>query len=117
MHKLSIPLMSSSVNKDNRAAYVRQCREAGVKRVFLAHESSSYLIPDALGENVAYFKENGFEVGIWLGDTIGHGFALTHIEGALETDVFPLIVDITGEKRPFAYCPLDKGFRRYIVGF
>ena len=115
MHKLSIPLMSSSVNKDNRAAYVRQCREAGVKRVFLAHESSSYPIPDALGENVAYFKENGFEVGIWLGDTIGHGFALTHIEGALETDVFPLIVDITGEKRPFAYCPLDKGFRRYIA--
>ena len=115
MYKLSVPLMSSSINKGNREEYLRQCKEAGVTRVFLAHESASYPITDALAENVAYFKENGFEVGIWLGDTIGHGFALTHIEGELETNAFPLIVDITGEKRPYAYCPLDEKFRRYIA--
>ena len=115
MYKLSVPLMSSSIHRENRKEYVRQCKAAGVSRVFLAHESSSYPITDALAENVAYFKENGFEVGIWLGDTIGHGFALTHIEGELETNVYPLIVDITGNRRPYAYCPLDASFRRYIA--
>ena len=115
MYKISVPIMSSTVNETNREIYARQCRDAGVKRIFLAHESSAYPIPDALAENAAYFKEQGFEVGIWLGDTIGHGFALTHIEGDLETGTFPLIVDITGEQRPYAYCPLDAGFRQYIA--
>lgn len=115
MFKLSVPLMSSSVNRDNRDIYVRQCREAGVVRIFLAHESSMYPVPDTLAENVAFFKEKGFEVGIWLGDTIGHGFALSHIEGGMNASAFPLMVNIQGEERPFAYCPMDAGFRQYIA--
>ena len=115
MYKLSIPLMSSSINQGNRDIYVHQCREAGVERIFLAHESSMYPIPDALAENVSFFKENGFEVGIWLGDTIGHGFALSHIEGGMDASAFPLMVDIQGEPRPFAYCPMDEGFRHFIA--
>lgn len=115
MYKLSVPLMSSSIHEGNRAEYVRQCREAGATRIFLAHESSAYPIPDRLAENVAYFKEKGFEVGIWLGDTIGHGFALTHIEGELDITSYPQMVNIEGEERPYAYCPMDKGFRDHIA--
>lgn len=115
MFKLSTPLMSSSVNRGNRDIYVRQCREAGVERIFLAHESSMYPIPDDLAENVAFFKENDFEVGIWLGDTIGHGFALSHIEGGMDASAFPLMVNIQGEERPFAYCPMDANFRHFIA--
>ncbi|MBQ8341950.1 MAG: hypothetical protein IJY22_06230 [Clostridia bacterium] len=114
MYKLSVPLMSSSVNRGNRDIYVRQCREAGVERIFLVHESSMYPIPDDLAENVAFFKGNGFEVGIWLGDTIGHGFALSHIEGGMDASAFPLMVNIQGEERPFAYCPMDAEFRYFI---
>lgn len=115
MYKLSVPLMSSSINARNRAEYVRLCHEAGATRIFLAHESSMYPIPDTLAENLAYFKENGFEVGIWLGDTIGHGFALSHIEGGMDASAFPLMIDIQGQQRPFAYCPLDANFRQYIA--
>ena len=79
MYKLSVPIMSATVNEGNREKYVKQCREAGAERIFLVNSSVMQPIPPTLAENVAYFKSQGFEVGIWT-DTIGHGFVLTHAE-------------------------------------
>ena len=80
MYKLSVPIMSSTVNKSNRYKYIELCREAGAHRVFLCNGSVMEPFPDSLRENVAYFKSHGFEVGIWT-DTIGHGKVLEHVEG------------------------------------
>ena len=79
MYKLSVPIMSATVNKANRERYVQLCREAGAKRVFLCNGSILAPIPDSLGENVRYFKSQGFEVGVWT-DTLGHGFVLDHVQ-------------------------------------
>lgn len=116
MYKLSVPIMSSTANEHNRQTYVRQCREAGAERVFLCTGSPLEPIPAALGENVAYFKAQGFEVGIWT-DTIGHGFVLGHVETADIGPRFTQMVNLDGEVRHHANCPMDETFRRYIAQY
>lgn len=116
MYKLSVPIMSATVTPENREIYAKQCREAGVGRIFLTIGSSIMQpIPESLSQNVDYFKSCGFEVGVWT-DTIGHGFVLSHVENDDQSDFEP-IVDITGRVRPHTNCPLDPAFRSYISSF
>lgn len=112
MYKLSVPLDASTVNRNNREAYVQLCREAGVKRIFLAMGSIMEPVSRSLVEKIAYFQSNGFEVGVWT-STIGHGFLLTHAEDD-GNSVFKPIVDIQGRVRPNTCCPLDDRFLRHI---
>lgn len=114
MYKISVPIMCATVCPANRETYVRQCRKAGATRVFLCTSSPMEPLPANLRENVAYFKEQGFEVGIWT-DTIGHGFVLTHAENTDDGERFTSMVNILGESRAHAFCPMDAGFRRYIA--
>lgn len=116
MYKISVPIMSATVNIHNREKYARLCREAGAERIFLATSVATQPIPPSLGENVAYFKSLGFEVGIWT-DTIGHGMALTHVEGESDTPAFTPMTSIQGGVRHHANCPLDPAFRKYISRF
>ena len=116
MYKLSVPIMSATVTPANREIYAKQCREAGVERIFLVIGSAIMQpIPDRLAENVSYFKSCGFEVGVWT-DTIGHGFVLTHVENDDQSDFEP-IVDIAGRVRSHTNCPLDPSFRSHIASF
>lgn len=114
MYKISVPIMSATVNESNREKYVQLCREAGATRVFLCNGSILEPIPASLGENVRYFKSQGFEVGIWT-DTLGHGFVLDHVQTGGDAPFFTQMVNIQGEKRPHANCPLDAKFRTHIA--
>lgn len=114
MYKLSVPLMSATINEQNRETYVKLCREAGATRVFLCNGSILEPIPTSLGENVRYFKSQGFEVGIWT-DTIGHGFVLDHVLTGGDVPVFTQMVDIMGNTRLHSNCPLDENFRTHIA--
>ncbi len=113
MYKISAPIMSATVNENNRKKYVQLCREAGVERVFLVIASVMEPILPSLAENVAYFHSQGFEVGIWT-DSIGHGKVLDHVENAVDDDVFSPIVDITGSIRHHANCPMGTSFQTYL---
>ncbi|MBE6629752.1 MAG: hypothetical protein E7624_02755 [Ruminococcaceae bacterium] len=112
MYKLSVPIDASMINQNNREAYVKLCREAGVKRIFLAMGSIMGPVSKSLAEKIAYFQSNGFEVGVWT-STIGHGFLLTHAEDD-DNSAFKPIVDIQGRIRPNAFCPLDEQFLSHI---
>lgn len=114
MYRLSVPLMSKTVTVENRDAYLRLCREAGATRVFLCNGSPNEPIPASLGENVAFFKKNGFAVGIWT-DTIGHGFVLKHAKP--ENPRFQQMVGLDGVERVQANCPMDPAFRRHIADY
>lgn len=115
MYKLSVPIMSSTVTPENRARYVQQLKRSKTDRVFFCSPTASQTDVRQIAENVSYFKAQGFEVGIWLGDTIGHGLILKHREDSDNTSMFSPIVDITGEVRHGTNCPLDGNFRRYIA--
>ena len=115
MYKLSVPIMSSTMNSSNREIYVKQFREAGVERVFVALGTPVEPIPQSLIENVQYLKAEGFEVGIWI-DTLGHGMVLLHVEDD-KTMEYRQIVTLQGKELSHANCPLDKNFRAYIAQY
>ena len=113
MYQISAPLMNDTIHSGNRDQYLSFCREAGVSRIFLAIGNQQ--IPSTLGDNIAFFKQNGFEVGVWF-DTIGHGFVLGYIDDSRKSP-YPAIVDIEGIERPFANCPFGNAFRERIARF
>lgn len=108
VYNLSVPIMSATVTPENREIYLSQCKEAGVDRIFLAVDAVMEPVPQSLAENVAYFKSHGFEVGVWT-STVGHGFGLAHSEDG-EKERFAQMVDIQGQRRHHAICPLDTNF-------
>ena len=114
MFKISAPIMASTLKRENREKYVSLCREAGVHRVFLCTNSPIFPLDPLLGENIAYFKDAGFEVGIWT-DTVGHGVQLTHIESSEDTAKFRPIVNLLGNTVPYTNCPADPEFRAFIA--
>ena len=116
MYKISVPIMSATVNNSNREKYVALCRDACAERIFLVNGSIMEPIPKSLGENVSYFKSCGFEVGIWT-DTIGHGMVLNHVENGGDEQSFTPMTDIQGRVRHHANCPLDTNFISYISEF
>lgn len=116
MYKLSVPIMSATVTEKNRDAYVKLCREAGASRVFLCTGSPMEPIPAHLGANVAFFKSEGFEVGVWT-DTLGHGVVLLHVENGGVGSRFQQMVNVDGEERLHANCPLDPAFRLHIADY
>lgn len=110
MYKISAPIMATTVTKENRARYAELCKEAGVERIFLATSDLMRGAPKNLKENVEYFQECGFEVGIWT-DTIGHGVVLSHEEGADCPSPYTQMVDLFGKQLHHACCPLDPAFQ------
>lgn len=114
MYKIAVPLMASTINVHNRAQYAALCKQARAERIFLAIGSILSEIPATLADDVAYFKAQGFEVGVWT-DTIGHGFVLSHVENQINGDKFSYMIDISGEERPHAYCPLHSDFVEYAA--
>lgn len=110
MYKISVPLMNSTINEKNREKYLQLCKKAGASRIFLAIEENC--VPATLKDNISFFKEYGFEVGVWT-STVGHGFQLAHTE--VDGYKFKEIVDIEGSKRPNANCPLDENFREFTA--
>ena len=113
MYKLSIPIMNSGVTDDSRADYLTICKRARVDRIFLTTSLNSN--HDLLKYNVAFFKENGFEVGIWVGNTIGHGATLldSHDDGSAPK--FQRLVSLDGQDLYSTNCPYDKAFQQSVA--
>ncbi len=111
MHKISVPIKVSTINENNREKYVKLCKSADVERIFLAIGSGGI---DGVEENVDFFKNNGFEVGVWI-DSTGHGFVLAHAKSDNDAEEFKQIVNIDGVTQTNSNCPLDKNFRDYFM--
>ncbi len=109
MYKLSVPIMASTVTRENRGRYADLCKEARVERIFLAGGALEPPVPKDLKEKVSYFKAQGFEVGIWV-DSLGHGLVLSHVEGADQASPYTQMVDLFGKQLHHACCPLDPDF-------
>lgn len=108
MYKLSIPLMNDTVNEQTRETYAAQFREARADRIFLAlNRILDRKIADetmvSLGDNISFFKNAGFEVGVWM-NAFGHGVG----EGG--ADGFTYMVDHAGSTQHGVCCPLDEYF-------
>lgn len=113
MYKLSLPIKSRALNEVNKPQFVDICKKAKVDRVFLT--ASLFEDTDSLSQNIAYFKDNGFETGIWIGSTIGHGATLLESYNNGEKPKYQPLVNLDGEDLYGTNCPLDKNFQQFVA--
>lgn len=72
MYKISVPIMNSNIERMGRENLLREIKKLGAERVFLCF--GAYVVDsekqrhdfEALKYNCKYFKEAGFEVGVWI---------------------------------------------------
>lgn len=108
MYKVSVPLMNHNVKRMGRDKLVKELKTLDAQRVFLA--ISQYIISkeerkaemEALRENYAFFKTNGYEVGAW--------FWTFWIK---EKNNFTKMKGATGIVSNESVCPSDKAFREF----
>lgn len=113
MYQIAVPIQNRLVNENTREDYIRLLKEAEASRIVLiAEENTNY---PRFAENVAFFKEAGFSVGVWLAETIGHGGMLLNGLDGEEKPRFSPLVDIEGEQAPGTNCPLDPAFRAQMA--
>ena len=110
MYKLSVPVQLRTINDSTRNRYLEILKEAKADRIFLCCKELDKV--PALKTNIAFFKENGFEVGIWVGPTIGHGGALLNGGAEDAQPQFSPLVNLAGEALAETNCPLDTDFQK-----
>lgn len=111
MYKITVPAIISYPHFD-RDGILAELRRSGARRIALAvdrevgHAFSSEQNLQKLKELIAFFKENGFESLVWLGETFGHNGDEERGESPYQN-----IHSFTkGRTKPF--CPLDEKFQR-----
>ncbi|MBQ8407513.1 MAG: hypothetical protein IJY39_01475 [Clostridia bacterium] len=113
MYKISLPIKNGALNEKNKPEFVELCKKARVDRVFLT--ASLTEDTDRMRENLAFFKENGFETGIWVGNTIGHGSTLLGSHDSGEKPKYQRLVNLEGTDLYSTNCPFDKEFQKFVA--
>ena len=110
MRSVSIPVIYGSVNYD-RAAILDILRRTKANRLMLAINrvlKDGKILADGnlqgLSEEIAFFEEEGFEVCVWIGETIGHGFPSN------DKSEYRSVVNLYGNEGSSAFCPADERF-------
>ena len=117
MYKVSVPVVFTSVNYD-REGVLNILRRTGAARVMLAiyrelkdGRVQTDLHMKELAAEIAFFEENGYEAGVWMGETIGHGWPIN------ETSAYRNIVNVLGNTGYSAFCPTDENFANDICAW
>jgi len=116
MYKLSVPIMINTLTDETMPIYVEQAKKAKVERVFLCpsgyvYDKDNNMLdnePERIENAIKYFRDNGFEVGIWI-SALGHGDCdMGYSEKEI---IYTPIMGINGETMKNANCPLDENFQ------
>lgn len=122
MYKIIVPLSSGTLTRENREDYLSLMKECGAKRVLIGHgcrflgEMSEGEF-ELLCENIRYFTDNGIEVFVWQGLTIGHGIPLTHDGTTHAKTEYTQLVTSNGTVLDGAFCPMDSEFRGAVTAW
>ncbi len=110
--KLYVPLMDTTLTKENREEYLQWLKKIQAKTVFIAtFQRDALFSPQEkideyakqLGEHVAFFKAHDFNVGIWM-ESFGFGGPLNDFI-AQEMQDEPRITSVSGKVAGDAFCP------------
>lgn len=120
MYKVSVPISASSI-RDNDIqkdldTYYNYFKQGNVERVFIAVIPGVYttafeeeIASDKFKTVVRFFKEKGFETGIWIGG-FGHGSNLSTDNGDGFRGKYQKMTGVLGESFEHGYCPSDENF-------
>ena len=112
--KLYVPLMLSSITPETRPLYAKDLRAMEVNTVWLCPDRYTLFLSDRaeemarLREHIAYFKEQGFEVGAWI-QAFGFGDGLP-VEADGVADTWTKLRSMGGLVVGDAFCPEDPSF-------
>ncbi len=112
---LSLPIINTQSTPETRPAFLHELRRAGADRVFICpgnpfgDEQQLDATMSLLTENLNFYKNEGYEVGVWIGG-FGHGGTLAH-EHAKAAQNYTLIVGLAnGGTSSDSFCPADPAF-------
>lgn len=123
MYKISVPIRNVTVTKENRGEYLKILKDAQIDRLFLtrsdycSNEEEELEMIENFRDNLNFFRDGGLEVGVWLGNTTGHGVVLVGMNEQEALKGLTRIRNIKGEDLPETQCPLDPNMRRVVSHF
>lgn len=109
MRKISIPAIYNSYNYD-REKLLEILKKCNAFRAMLAIPrviQNGRIVSEIdknLKKDIAFFESQGFEVCVWLGESIGHGWPIN------EKATYRNIVSLAGETGNSSFCPTDELF-------
>lgn len=116
MYRVTVPIMLSSFDPQTRSVYPDQMLRAGVDRVLLCltrlpvSKEEEVSVERNLRETFPCLRSAGLEVGIWVGQTVGHGVVLNSDGDASRIKRFSPLIDVEGRTIAGTSCPLDPDF-------
>jgi len=120
MHKVRVPILKRYLNDAKRKCLIAKLHEANIDSVYLITEwnltnPKEYQRElDELKENIPIFEEEGFEVAVWIGSTIGHGAPLAG-ETYKDRNSYREWVSILGNVAEGNFCPADEIFSSAVA--
>lgn len=112
---LSLPIINAQSTAETRPAFLHELRRAGVDRVFICpdnpfgDEKRLETEMSLLTENINYYRNEGYDVGVWIGG-LGHGGTLAHAK-ALAAQTYTLLRGLaSGGSSPDSFCPADPDY-------
>lgn len=118
MYDISVPLVRYYENREENIA---QARRLGAKRVFvcpsrgLGTDEWCACELERIEENIKFYEDAGFEVGVWI-SSIGHGGDLVGATNG-KYNGMRNIVGIRGGTATDSFCPLDEVFSEKICSW
>lgn len=120
MRKISVPIAIQSLSdtelEKDLEKYLDYFKKGKVDRVFITVLPGPYtaqfdddIRSDKFKRTVQFFKENGFETGVWI-SCFGHGGTLSHEDKNLAGNNYRKITGVMGETAQNGYCPSDENF-------
>jgi hypothetical protein len=112
--RLYVPLMLSSITPHTRALYARDLHAMEADVVWIAPDRYTLFLPDRtavmeqIREHTAFFREAGFEVGLWI-QAFGFGDGLPAVADGV-TASWTKLRSMYGGEAGDAFCPEDPAF-------
>lgn len=114
MHKVTVPTLITN-GHFNKEKTLAEMKRSGAQRIALAitresgYEFSSPENLALLKDCITYFKENGLETLVWIGETMGH-------DGSPADGTSPYTnVRYIGQGDVKTYCPADEKFLKAVT--
>lgn len=119
MNKVRVPIRGITLSDEDCKKLIVKLHEAKVDCVYLVtlwnlHNKTKYdLELEQLRKNIPIFEEAGFEVGVWIGSTIGHSAPLAGHDDIC--GAWMPWTGVSGNPLDGCFCPMDENFSDAIV--
>lgn len=111
-YKISVPVMSSNLSKENKIKTLEELRRVGAERVFVAFSAyhtntdTRRAVLSDLKDKIDFFKSYGYEVGVWLWSSM-----------VLDENGFQHKVNSAGVEHSIWTCHADENFLRLVAEY